>query len=115
MARSGRGCAKVTPNLTSDPEGTRALNLNVLRRLDPAVADILITAAHVVAYNFDARTEKWVPPSLPPSKPLPPSRASFPPPSNISLRVPAEQEARRGVALHRQEVCAVLLCPSFRF
>jgi hypothetical protein len=72
MARSGRGCAKVTPNLTSDPEGTRALNLNVLRRLDPAVADILITAAHVVAYNFDARTEKWVPPLAAPVQTPPP-------------------------------------------
>ncbi|GJN22740.1 hypothetical protein PR202_gb10335 [Eleusine coracana subsp. coracana] len=65
MARSrrgdgGGGGGKVTPNLSLDPEGTRVLNLSVLRRLDPAVTDILITAAHVVAYNFDADSGEWV-------------------------------------------------------
>ncbi|KAK3148825.1 hypothetical protein QOZ80_3AG0209200 [Eleusine coracana subsp. coracana] len=55
----GGGGGKVTPNLSLDPEGTRVLNLSVLRRLDPAVTDILITAAHVVAYNFDADSGEW--------------------------------------------------------
>lgn len=59
MTRSRRG-EKVTPNLACDTEATRVLNLNVLRRLDAAVSDILITAAHVVAYNFDADAGEWV-------------------------------------------------------
>ncbi|TVU44003.1 hypothetical protein EJB05_03427 [Eragrostis curvula] len=60
MARSRRGGGvKVIPNLASDQEGTRVLNLSVLRRLDPAVTDILITATHVVAYNFDDDTKEW--------------------------------------------------------
>jgi mRNA-decapping enzyme 1B len=50
----------VRPNLAADREGTRLLNLTVLRRLDPAVADILITAAHVTAYSFDPSTRQWV-------------------------------------------------------
>jgi mRNA-decapping enzyme 1B len=66
MARSSRGGfgggggVKVTPNLAWGREGTRMLNLSVLRRLDPAVADILITAAHVVAYSFDEHEREWV-------------------------------------------------------
>ncbi|RLN38821.1 mRNA-decapping enzyme-like protein isoform X1 [Panicum miliaceum] len=71
MVRSRRGCGgggggggggvKVAPNLASawDREGTRVLNLSVLRRLDPAVVDILITAAHVVSYSFDEDIEEW--------------------------------------------------------
>nr|CAB3492546.1 unnamed protein product [Digitaria exilis] len=55
----GGGKVKVTPNLSWDREGTRALNLSVLRRLDPAVTDILITAAHVVSYSFDEDIEEW--------------------------------------------------------
>ncbi|KAG8098889.1 hypothetical protein GUJ93_ZPchr0013g34042 [Zizania palustris] len=67
MARGGSGggdcgwrrLSKVTPNLVADKEGTRMLNLTVLRRLDPAVADIVITAAHVVLYSFDILTSQW--------------------------------------------------------
>lgn len=59
-AGAGAGGVKVTPNLLSDPEGTRALNLSVLRRLDPAVTDILITASHVVSYSFDYVIQVWV-------------------------------------------------------
>ncbi|CAM0877812.1 unnamed protein product [Alopecurus aequalis] len=59
MARGGCGRRKVRPNLAADREGTRLLNLTVLRRLDPAVADILITAAHVTAYSFDPRAVQW--------------------------------------------------------
>ncbi|XP_044945790.1 mRNA-decapping enzyme-like protein isoform X2 [Hordeum vulgare subsp. vulgare] len=63
MKRRGGGGggrrSKVTPNLGADREGTRLLNLTVLRRLDPAVADILITAASVTAYSFDQDTARW--------------------------------------------------------
>ena len=66
MARSRRGDGgggdgvKVAPNLSLDRESTRVLNLSVLQRLDPAVTDILITAAHVVSYSFDEVIEEWV-------------------------------------------------------
>jgi len=56
----GGGRAKVTPNLAVDGEGTRTLNLTVLQRLDPAVEDILITAAHVTLYDFDTDVNQWV-------------------------------------------------------
>ena len=59
MAHGG-GKAKVTPNLAMDEEGTRMLNLTVLQRLDPAVEDILITAAHVTIYDFDTDLNHWV-------------------------------------------------------
>ncbi|KAL6636560.1 hypothetical protein ACP70R_024132 [Stipagrostis hirtigluma subsp. patula] len=64
MARSrrgGGGGGKVTPtpNLGLDQEATRVLNLSVLRRLDPAVTDILITAAHVATYSFDEDILEW--------------------------------------------------------
>ncbi|CAN6197420.1 unnamed protein product [Urochloa humidicola] len=55
----GGGRAKVTPNLQVDGEGTRTLNLTVLQRLDPAVEDILITAAHVTLYDFDTDVNQW--------------------------------------------------------
>ncbi|TVU50923.1 hypothetical protein EJB05_02320 [Eragrostis curvula] len=51
--------AKVTPNLAMDAEATRMLNLTVLQRLDPAVEDILITAAHVTLYDFDIDHNQW--------------------------------------------------------
>jgi hypothetical protein len=60
MAHGGGGRAKVTPNLAVDGEGTRTLNLTVLQRLDPAVEDILITAAHVTLYDFDTDVNQWV-------------------------------------------------------
>ncbi|KAL5205006.1 hypothetical protein ABZP36_009877 [Zizania latifolia] len=50
---------KVTPNLAMDAEGTRMLNLTVLQRLDPAVEDILITAAHVTLYDFNIDLNQW--------------------------------------------------------
>ncbi|XP_039793871.1 mRNA-decapping enzyme-like protein isoform X2 [Panicum virgatum] len=59
MAHGGGGRAKVTPNLAVDGEGTRTLNLTVLQRLDPAVEDILITAAHVTLYDFDTDVNQW--------------------------------------------------------
>jgi mRNA-decapping enzyme 1B len=51
---------KVTPNLAMDAEATRMLNLTVLQRLDPAVEDILITAAHVTLYDFNIDLNQWV-------------------------------------------------------
>ncbi|CAO2147707.1 unnamed protein product [Urochloa humidicola] len=50
---------KVTPNLAMDAEATRLLNLTVLQRLDPAVEDILITAAHVTLYDFNIDLNQW--------------------------------------------------------
>ncbi|XP_006663834.1 mRNA-decapping enzyme-like protein [Oryza brachyantha] len=50
---------KVTPNLAMDAGGTRSLNLTVLQRLDPAVEDILITAAHVTLYDFSIDLNQW--------------------------------------------------------
>jgi hypothetical protein len=61
-----------------DAEGTRLLNLTVLQRLDPAVEDILITAAHVTLYDFNIDLNPGVsnlPASLPP---LPCSSPSLP-------------------------------------
>jgi mRNA-decapping enzyme 1B len=55
---------KVTPNLAVDTEATRMLNLTVLQRLDPAVEDILVTAAHVTLYGFNIDLNQWV--SAPP-------------------------------------------------
>jgi hypothetical protein len=71
---------KVTPNLAMDAEATRMLNLTVLQRLDPAVEDILITAAHVTLYDFNIDLNQWV-----------------------SLRC-AEPQGRGRVAVRRQEV-----------
>ncbi|KAF8641876.1 hypothetical protein HU200_067583 [Digitaria exilis] len=50
---------KVTPNLAMDADATRLLNLTVLQRLDPAVEDILITAAHVTLYDFNIDLNQW--------------------------------------------------------
>ncbi|AQK57425.1 mRNA-decapping enzyme-like protein [Zea mays] len=50
---------KVTPNLAMDAAATRLLNLTVLQRLDPAVEDILITAAHVTLYDFNIDLNQW--------------------------------------------------------
>ena len=57
---------KVTPNLAMDAEATRVLNLTVLQRLDPAVEDILITAAHVTLYDFQHRPQPVGEPPIPP-------------------------------------------------
>jgi len=71
---------KVTPNLAMDAEATRVLNLTVLQRLDPAVEDILITAAHVTLYDFNIDLNQWV------SHRFPLPRAPFPVPSlSLSL------------------------------
>ncbi|MED6206919.1 hypothetical protein PIB30_031145 [Stylosanthes scabra] len=48
---------KVTPNL--DMQSTKVLNLTVLQRIDPSVAEILFTAAHVSFYDFNIETSVW--------------------------------------------------------
>ncbi|XP_027350301.1 mRNA-decapping enzyme-like protein [Abrus precatorius] len=48
---------KLTPNL--DQQGTKALNLTVLQRVDPFIDEILFTAAHVSFYDFNIETNQW--------------------------------------------------------
>ncbi|KAI9202095.1 uncharacterized protein BJ171DRAFT_461707 [Polychytrium aggregatum] len=42
-----------------DAAARQAVNLNVLRRHDPAISAIVDTSSHVVVYNFDSATETW--------------------------------------------------------
>jgi hypothetical protein len=46
--------------LSRDPAATAAANLNVLRRMDPEVEEVLGRAGHVCLYNFDTSTQQWV-------------------------------------------------------
>ncbi|XP_022728898.1 mRNA-decapping enzyme-like protein isoform X2 [Durio zibethinus] len=48
---------KLMPNL--DQQSTKLLNLTVLRRIDPFVEEILITAAHVSFYEFNIDLSQW--------------------------------------------------------
>ncbi|GKU93786.1 hypothetical protein SLEP1_g7354 [Rubroshorea leprosula] len=48
---------KLMPNL--DQQSTKLLNLTVLRRIDPFVEEILITAAHVTFYEFNIELSQW--------------------------------------------------------
>ncbi|RYR53282.1 hypothetical protein Ahy_A06g028295 isoform A [Arachis hypogaea] len=48
---------KLTPNL--DRQSTKVLNLTVLQRIDPFIAEILFTAAHVSFYEFNIETNQW--------------------------------------------------------
>ncbi|XLU23482.1 hypothetical protein S245_059548, partial [Arachis hypogaea] len=48
---------KLTPNL--DRQSTKVLNLTVLQRFDPFIAEILFTAAHVSFYEFNSETNQW--------------------------------------------------------
>ncbi|TYI67338.1 hypothetical protein E1A91_D08G010900v1 [Gossypium mustelinum] len=48
---------KLMPNL--DQQSTKFLNLTVLRRIDPFVEEILITAAHVAFYEFNIDLSQW--------------------------------------------------------
>ncbi|OMO59916.1 Dcp1-like decapping [Corchorus olitorius] len=48
---------KLMPNL--DQQSTKLLNLTVLRRIDPFVEEILITAAHVAFYEFNVDRSQW--------------------------------------------------------
>jgi hypothetical protein len=110
----GGGGVKVAPNLASgwDREATRALNISVLRRLDPAVTDILTTAAHVVVYSFDEDVQEWV--QCRSKTPL----VRFPFLLQFRTLIGARRarlfaagpEAGGGVALRRQEVCTAGAC-----
>jgi hypothetical protein len=99
---------KVTPNLAMDAAATRLLNLTVLQRLDPAVEDILITAAHVTLYDFNIDLNQWVSHRSPPRA----LHLLDPDPIRHDLTADylvvglfrAEPEGRRGVAVRRQEV-----------
>ncbi|GMJ00838.1 decapping 1 [Hibiscus trionum] len=48
---------KLMPNL--DQQSTKLLNLTVLRRIDPFVEEILMTAAHVAFYEFNIDLSQW--------------------------------------------------------
>ncbi|XWS71446.1 hypothetical protein CRYUN_Cryun03dG0138600 [Craigia yunnanensis] len=48
---------KLMPNL--DQQNTKLLNITVLRRIDPFVEEILITAAHVAFYEFNIDLSQW--------------------------------------------------------
>ncbi|XP_022753750.1 mRNA-decapping enzyme-like protein [Durio zibethinus] len=48
---------KLMPNL--DQQRTKLLNLTVLRRIDPFIEEILITAAHVAFYEFNVDLSQW--------------------------------------------------------
>ena len=45
---------------TKSAQAVYEMNLNVLRRQDPAVKHIVDTAGHVVLYEFDRETGGWV-------------------------------------------------------
>lgn len=44
---------------TLDRKAAEQININVLKRLDPQVEELLATAAHVALYNFDVPTRRW--------------------------------------------------------
>ncbi|XP_016189353.1 mRNA-decapping enzyme-like protein [Arachis ipaensis] len=48
---------KLMPNL--DRQSTKVLNLTVLQRFNPFIAEILFTAAHVSFYEFNIETNQW--------------------------------------------------------
>ncbi|XWS52821.1 hypothetical protein CRYUN_Cryun11dG0105100 [Craigia yunnanensis] len=50
-------CGKLMPNL--DQQSTKLLNLTVLRRIDPFIEEILITAVHVAFYDFNIDLNQW--------------------------------------------------------
>ncbi|KAG5462971.1 MAG: hypothetical protein BJ554DRAFT_2578 [Olpidium bornovanus] len=43
-----------------DPGARLQLNLNVLRRYDPSIAEILDSCSHVVVYQFSEADQTWV-------------------------------------------------------
>lgn len=42
-----------------DQKAAEQMNLNVLRRIDPHVEELLATAGHVALYDFDIPTKRW--------------------------------------------------------
>ena len=104
----------MTPNLAMDAEATRVLNLTVLQRLDPAVEDILITAAHVTLYDFNIDLNQWVSHRFPNPRLCSctpdPIRHGLTADSLVVGLCRAEPEGRRGVAVRRQEVRPTRAC-----
>ncbi|XP_022546398.2 mRNA-decapping enzyme-like protein isoform X1 [Brassica napus] len=49
----------VPPKMHQYQNTTRLLNLKVLRRIDPFIEEILITAAHVTLYEFNVQKSEW--------------------------------------------------------
>lgn len=49
-----------TAPLQVDRAQSNAMNLQVLKRQDDAVMEIVDTASHVVMYEFDQTTQSWV-------------------------------------------------------
>lgn len=43
-----------------EPVARKKLNLEVLRRHDPNITDILDQSAHAVVYKFDIEKKSWV-------------------------------------------------------
>jgi hypothetical protein len=46
--------------MNRDSAATAAANLTVLRRMDPAVEEVLCRAPRVCLYNFDTAAQQWV-------------------------------------------------------
>ena len=57
---NGGAKAKAAGPLIKDATATAQNNLNVLRRTDPDVEEVLETAGHVCLYGFDVDTKQWV-------------------------------------------------------
>ncbi|PSC74420.1 mRNA-decapping enzyme isoform B [Micractinium conductrix] len=47
------------PKPVIDQRAAEQMNLNVLRRIDPQIEELLATAGHVALYDFDIPTKRW--------------------------------------------------------
>ena len=56
---SAGGAKKAAGPLIKDDKATMQNNLNVLKRTDPDVEEVLGTAGHVCLYGFDVDTKQW--------------------------------------------------------
>jgi hypothetical protein len=59
MKANGGIAKKAAGPLIKDVTATAATNLNVLKRTDPDVEEVLGTAGHVCLYGFDVETKQW--------------------------------------------------------
>ena len=57
---AGGAKTKSAGPLIKDASATAQNNLNVLKRTDPDVEEVLETAGHVCLYGFDVDTKQWV-------------------------------------------------------
>jgi hypothetical protein len=46
--------------MNRETNSQQQLNLSALRRLDPAIVDVLFNSAHVAVYAFDDTNRTWV-------------------------------------------------------